>query len=178
MAPNFADRDPGSHGRMKPLTRLAGNRIMATNNGGDNTQVIRQAPMFVIGNKAFFLAVKRALDIAGGFHIVGAFRMDDLERSLKRSTMLGQTPLVAVIHEPPGERRPADAAAHAILRTYPTCGIVLLSGDELAAENERKMSAHDYKAVVAPESSIRNPVSLARHLRTAINETGASQRVA
>ncbi len=175
MTPNFADSDPGSHGRMKPLTRLVGNNIKAA---GGAPELIRQAPSFIIGNKAFFLAVKRALDIAGGFHIVGAFKMDDLERSLKRSTMLGQTPLVSVIHEQPGERGHADEAAHAILRTYPTCGIVLLSGDELEAETERKLGAHDFRAVVAPESSIRNPVTLAKHLRKAINEAGTSQRVA
>ena len=178
MTPNFADRDHGSPGRMKPLTRLVGNKLSPAGGSDGGFEPIRQAPMFIIGNKAFFLAVKRALDIGGGFHIVGAFRMEDLERSLKRSTMLGQTPLVAVIHEPPGERSIADEAAHAVLRTYPTCGIVLLSGDELEAETERKLGTHDFRAVVAPESSIRNPVTLARHLRSAINGAGTSQRVA
>lgn len=169
MAPTYANRDLASQGRMqlRPMQPSAPGGSFA-----------RQESAFIIGNRAFFLAVKRALDIAGGFHIVGAFKMEDLAVSLRRSVSLGQTPRVAVIHEPPGERADAANAAHAVLQTYPQCGIVLVSGDELEAETERKLGIHDFNAIVMPESVIKNPQTLAKGLHAAIGEAGNTERVA
>lgn len=172
MAPSYPNREPSSNSRMK----LHGDRMPSGDPSASG--FARQETVFIIGNKAFFLAAKRTLDIAGGFHIVGAFRMEDLATSLRRSTMLGQTPRVTVIHEPPGERREADDAAHAVLQTYPGCGIVLIAGDELDAESERKMAVHDYNAIVLPESVIKHPKSLADGMHAAINEAGNPERIA
>ena len=169
MAPNYAGRGPGRMQHRDDVFAPA---------GGAESGFARQENTFIIGNKAFFMAVKRALDIAGGFHIVGAFRMEELSTSLRRSKLLGQVPRVAVIHEPPGHRQEADKAAHAVLETYPQSGIVLITGDELEAESERKLGVHDFNAIVAPESVIKNPVTLSRDLHTAIDEAGSAQQAA
>jgi hypothetical protein len=138
---------------------------------------VTQPPTFIIGNKAFFIAIKRALDVSGGFHIVGAFRAEDLQQSLRRSVMLGQKPMVCVIHEPAGEQKVADDAAHAVLQTYPQCGIVLVSGGELEAAAERRIGAHDFNAVVVSDSVTRNPKALAASMRSAMSaaENGAAR---
>ena len=138
---------------------------------------IAHPPTFVIGNKAFFIAAKRALDVGGGFHIVGAFRMEDLQQSLRRSVMLGQKPMVCVIHEPSGERKAADDAAHAVLQTYPRCGIVLVTGDELEAKAERSLGAHDFKASVVSDSALRNPKALAEAMRAAMASANSEQAI-
>ena len=178
MVPSYPNRDSMSDGRMAP--RAVRPEASDGPSGSENrpSGFTRQESVFIIGNKAFFIAVKRALDLAGGFHIVGAFKMEDLSTSLRRSTMLGQTPRVAVIHEPHGERNLGDDAAHAVLQNYPRCGIVLISGDELEAETERKMGVHDFSAVVVPESAIKNPISLAKQMHIAIAEAGDTKRVA
>lgn len=163
---------------MRPRTGLPGAGASGLGGTDNASGLTRQETVFIIGNKAFFLAVKRALDIAGGFHVVGTFKVDDLTISLRRSTMLGQTPRVAVIHEPPGERSQRDEAAHAVLQTYPRCGIVLISGDEMEAESERKLGVHDFHAVVLPESVIKNPATLAKGMHAAISESGNTERVA
>ncbi len=170
MAPTYASRDPNSMSRMRSNSEPAG--------GSRSSEFMRQEPAFIIGNKAFFMAVKRALDIAGGFHVVGAFSMVDLATSLRRSKSLGQTPRVAVIHEPHGDREEADDAAHGVLNIYPGCGIVLISGDELEAETERKMAVHDYNALVMPETVIKNPLTLAKSMHDAIHEAGNAERIA
>ncbi len=172
MAPIYPGREPSSSGRM----RLHGDRKPAGNTGSQG--IPRQANAFIIGNKTFLVAINKALDAAGGFHIVGAFRMDDLKTSLRRSVMLKQTPRVAVIHEPPGERKQADDAAHSVLQNYPGCGIVLISGDELAAETERKIEVHDYNAIVLPETVVKHPKSLADGLHSAISEAGNPELIA
>ncbi len=172
MTPSYPNRDPNSAGRM----RLHGDRTPESAAG--EPVFGRQETYFIIGNRAFHLAVKRALDAAGGFHIVGTFRMEDLETALRRSTMLGQTPRVTVIHEPPGERAEADDAAHQVLQNYPGCGIVLISGDELEAETERKMDVHDYNAIVLPESAVKHPKALADGMHAAISEAGNPERIA
>ena len=133
---------------------------------------VRQAPIFIIGNKAFFLAVKRSIDLGGGFHIVGAFRMQDLQTSLRRSTLLGQRPMAAVIHEAPGERSLADHAARSVLESYPRCGIVLVSGDEMEAATQRKIGSHEFDAVVISESSIRSPRVITAAIRSAMRNAG------
>ena len=171
MAPTYANREPNSNSRM----RLHTDRRRA--DAARNSEFAQEETVFIIGNKVFSPAVKRALDVAGGFHIVGAFRMEDLETSLRRSVSLGQTPRVAVIHEPPGERVRADDAAHSILQSYPGCGIVLISGDELEAESERKMAVHDYNAIVLPETVIKHPETLAKGMHAAISEAGNAERV-
>ena len=137
-----------------------------------------QAPIFIIGNKAFFLAVKRALDIGGGFHIVGAFRMHDLNTSLRRSTMLGQRPMAAVIHEAPGERHLAEEAARAVLEVYPSCGIVLVSGDELEAAAQRRIGSHSFNAIVASESAIRSPKTMTAAIHSAMEAAGTKAHLA
>lgn len=174
MAPNYADRQYNAESRMTLRTEQSDIQQETGNTG----IFARREPAFIIGNKAFFLAIKRALDISGGFHIVGAFRMEDLATSIHRSTLLGQTPRVAVIHEPHGERAVADDAAHEVLQNYPGCGIVLISGDELEAESERKMAVHDFNAVVMPESVIKNPHTLAKGMHNAITAAGDAQRIA
>ncbi len=170
MSPSHADRDVNS-------SRMQLHSDMASPADRGTSEFAQQETVFIIGNHAFFQAVKRALDVAGGFHIVGAFKMDDLDTSLRRSTMLGQTPSVAVIHEPPGERVLTDDAAHGVLKVYPSCGIVLISGGELEAETERKMAVHDFNAIVVPESVIKNPNALAKGMHAAINEAGTAERV-
>ncbi len=172
MAPSYPDREPNPNSRMILHT----DREPAES--GNDSGFAQQKTVFIIGNKAFALAVKRALDVAGGFHIVGAFKMDDLATSLRRSTMLGQTPSVAVVHEPPGERQQADDASHRVLRAYPGCGIVLISGDELEAESERKMDVHDYNAIVLPETVVKHPQALADGMHAAISEAGSAERIA
>lgn len=137
-----------------------------------------QAPIFIIGNKAFFIAVKRSVDLGGGFHIVGAFRMNDLKTSLRRSVLLGQRPMAAIIHEAPGERQQADEAARAVLETYPQCGIVLISGDEIEAAAERRIGSHDFNAVVVSESAIRSPRMMVSALHSAMSAAGQSTRAA
>ena len=164
MAPSFASRDPESISRM----RLQ--RELSRPTGSGPSGFARQETVFIIGNKAFFHAVKRGIDAAGGFAIVGTFRMDDLKTSLRRSKVLGQTPTVAVIHEPPGERAAADDAAHGVLDIYPSCGIVLIAGGTLEAESERKLAVHDFNAIVVPETIIKNPNALGESMRTAIGE--------
>lgn len=178
MVPSYANRDLNSESRMSPRSEMPQAGVDPSAGIHGTSGFARQESVFIIGNKSFFIAVKRALDIVGGFHVVGAFKMEDLSTSLRRSTMLGQTPRVAVIHEPPGQRNVADDAAHAVLQTYPNCGIVLISGDELEAESERKLGVHDFSAVVVPESAIKNPVSLARAMHAAISEAGNTERVA
>ena len=153
-------------------------RLQSERDASTESGFAQQKTVFIIGNKAFHLAVKRALDLDHGFHIVGTFKMDDLAISLRRSTILGQTPDVAIIHEPPGERSNADMASHSVLQIYPGCGIVLISGDELDAEAERKMDVHDYNAIVLPENVIKHPKSLSAGLHAAIAEADGSQRVA
>lgn len=138
---------------------------------------IAHPPTFVIGGKAFFIAIKRALDLSGGFHIIGAFKVEDLQQSLRRSVMLGQKPMVCVIHEPSGERKAADDAAHAVLETYPECGIVLVSGNELEAAAERRIGLHDFKAVVVSEAVTRNPKTLAASMRTAMGIASDEQAI-
>lgn len=181
MSPSYPNRDPDTNGRMT----LHGDRMPSGDTETTTGPVIsetsgftRQETVFIIGNKAFVVAVKRALDAAGGFHIVGAFNLEDLQTSLRRSTMLGQTPRVTVIHEPPGERGKADDAAHSVLQIYPGCGIVLISGDELEAESERKMDVHDYNAIVLPETVIKHPKNLANGMHAAISEAGSTERIA
>ncbi len=168
MAPSFASRDPEASSRMRlqrELTRPP---------SGDPSGFATHETVFIIGNKAFFVALKKAVDAAGGFAIVGAFRMDDLQTSLRRSKLLGQTPTVAVIHEPPGGRTAADDAAHGVLANYPGCGIVLISGDTLDAETERRMGVHDFNAIVLPDSIIKNPKALGESMHTAIAEAGSA----
>lgn len=176
MVPTYADRDHDS--RMKLRIGLQGASADTRGSVTGSSGFAQVESTFIIGNKAFFIAVKKALDIAGGFHIVGTFKMEGLDLSLRRSTMLGQTPRVAVIHEPPGERKKGDEAAHAVLKHYPKCGIVLISGDHLEVESERRMGVHDFNAVVVPESAIKKPASLAKSLHTAISEAGETERVA
>lgn len=168
MAPSFANRDPDSNSRM----RLRGEPSNPAPLGAAG--FARQETAFIIGNKAFFVAVKRAIDIAGGFAIVGAFKMEDLATSLRRSKVLGQTPRVAVIHEPPGERSRADDAAHGVLEHHPGCGIVLISGDALEVESERKLHVHDFNAIVMPETVVKNPQALANSMHAAISEAGTA----
>lgn len=172
MAPSYPNRDLNSNSRM----RLHGDQMLSGDSGSSG--FARQETVFIIGNKAFQIAVKRALELAGGFHIVGTFRMEDLATSVRRSKMLGQTPRVSVIHEPPGERNHADDAAHSVLQTYPGSGIVLISGDALEAETERKMAVHDYNAIVLPETVIKNPKALAEGMHSAISEAGSTERIA
>ncbi len=172
MAPIYPNRESKSNSRM----RLHGDRMRAANAGSPG--IPRQANVFIIGNQAFLIAVKKTLDAVGGFHLVGAFRRDDLQISLRRSVMLKQTPRVAVIHEPPGERKQADDAAHSVLQMYPGCGIVLISGDELEAETERKIDVHDYNAIVLPETVIKHPKSLADGMHAAISEAGNPELIA
>lgn len=157
---------------MDDRMRTRGQQASARLIDGGSQIPVTHAPTFIIGNKAFFVAVKRALDVSGRFHIVGAFRKEDLRQSLRRSLMLGQKPMVCVIHEPSGERKDADDAAHAVLKTYPRCGIVLISGDELEANAERKIAAHDFNATVVSEATIRNPKSLATAARAAMTSAG------
>lgn len=149
-----------------------GKKASSPSTASGNQIPVTHAPTFIIGNKAFFVAVKRALDVSGRFHIIGAFRKEDLQQSLRRSLMLGQKPMVCVIHEPSGERKNADDAAHAVLKTYPRCGIVLISGDELEANAERKIGAHDFSATVVSEATIRNPKSLASAVKAAMTAAG------
>lgn len=171
MAPLYPGNDPSFRGRVRPHP----DRKSAV---ADDSGFAHQETVFIIGNKVFFMAVKRALDVTHGFHVVGAFRMDDLKTSLRRSTMLGQTPTVAVIHEPPGERQQADDAAHWVLELYPGCGIVLISGDELAAETERKLEVHDYHAIVLPETVVKSPKALAAGMHAAVREAGSAENAA
>jgi hypothetical protein len=122
--------------------------------------------------------VKRALDLAGGFHIVGAFRMHDLKTSLRRSTLLGQRPMAAVIHEAPGERHLADEAARGVLEAYPMCGIVLVTGDEMTAAAQRRIGSNSFNAVVVPESAIRSPKIMAAAVKSAMSAAGLDTRLA
>ena len=142
------------------------------------SEFAHQEMTFIIGNKALFLAVKRAIDISGGFHVIGAFRLDDLATCLRRSTNLGQIPRVSVIHEATGERARADEAAHLVLDNYPGTGIVLISGSELDVESERKLGVHDYKAIVLPETVIRHPKALANGMHAGIAQAGNTEPVA
>ena len=134
----------------------------------DDPTKVHQPPTFVIGNRVFVASIKRSVEHGGQFHVIGAFTMEDLETRVRRTLMLGQRPLVAVIHEPRGEEKAAGEAAHTVLKTYPQCGIVLITGGELDAATERRIGPHDFPAVVVSDTAVRNPKSLMASMHSAI----------
>ena len=93
MTPGYPNRGSEPGGRMRLHTGYG-----PDNSSGPRSEFAKETSAFVIGNNAFFIAVKRTMDAAGGFHIVGAFTMDGLSTKLRRSTNPAEQPSRWPIH--------------------------------------------------------------------------------
>ena len=125
--------------------------------------------MLIIGNKPFFLAVKRAIDLGGGFHVVGMFKPEDLEKSLPRSRNLGQIQAVVVSHENRGNQASADVSANATRSTFPDAALVLVTGGDIDATHARRLGSNQCETAVVSETALHHPRSFVGALDRAIS---------